>query len=200
MTLQSGHYDGGVTQAEPGATEEVDEAAAQAEAKELERNSSRDFSPFGRPKPAVSKATRVFTEEELSAHTTAETGIYLAAGVERTVFDVTAGADFYGPGGGYAFFAGRNASRGLATSSLDPATLDEAPAGKELSGLGEEELATLAEWVAKFEEKYPLLGVLDAADNLEKEEEEEEEEEEEGGSMAAGGGRRADGRGAVAKL
>lgn len=51
--------------------------------------------------------------------------------LERTVFDVTAGASFYGPGesllyanadeldGVYGNFAGRDASRGMAKQSFD---------------------------------------------------------------------------------
>jgi membrane-associated progesterone receptor component len=86
-----------------------------------------------------------------------DAGLFLAA--KGRVFDVSAGAAFYGPGGGYHFFCGRDASRGLAKSSLDVATLDERVAG-DLSGLTEEELGVLDEWCAKFEAKYPVVGTL----------------------------------------
>jgi hypothetical protein len=175
VSLQSDHYAGDVTQAEPGVLEEMDEQTVRghvdnartrrvqarmkklAEQKELERNGGKSFSPFGsRSKPAV--PVRVITVEELSAHVTLEAGLYRVAGAERKVFDVTAGKDFYGPGGGYAFFAGRDASRGLAKSSLDPATLDEVSAGgDQLAGLDAEEIATLAEWVAKFVRALPRV-------------------------------------------
>ncbi|KAG8902499.1 hypothetical protein FRB99_004400 [Tulasnella sp. 403] len=39
--------------------------------------------------------------------------------IDRKVFDVTAGASFYGPGGPYGNFAGRDASRGMAKQSFD---------------------------------------------------------------------------------
>ena len=43
--------------------------------------------------------------------------VFLA--LNRKVFDVTKGANFYGPGGAYSNFAGRDASRGLAKGSFD---------------------------------------------------------------------------------
>ena len=44
------------------------------------------------------QATADETVEELSAHVTLEAGLYLVAGAERKVFDVTEGKDFYGLG------------------------------------------------------------------------------------------------------
>jgi len=40
-------------------------------------------------------------------------------GIRGRVYDVTAGAHFYGPGGPYGNFAGRDASRGLSKGSFD---------------------------------------------------------------------------------
>ena len=39
--------------------------------------------------------------------------------INRKVFDVTKGSNFYGPGGPYGNFAGRDASRGMAKQSFD---------------------------------------------------------------------------------
>jgi membrane-associated progesterone receptor component len=40
-------------------------------------------------------------------------------GIRGRVYDVTAGSNFYGPGGPYGNFAGRDASRGLSKGSFD---------------------------------------------------------------------------------
>jgi membrane-associated progesterone receptor component len=45
-------------------------------------------------------------------------------GVRGRVYDVSSGAHFYGPGGPYGNFAGRDASRGLSKGSFDDGTRD----------------------------------------------------------------------------
>lgn len=62
---------------------------------------------------------------------------------------------FYGPGGPYALFAGRDASRALALMSFEPSDLTG-----NIDGLGASELEILEDWEAKFEEKYVKVGQL----------------------------------------
>lgn len=62
---------------------------------------------------------------------------------------------FYGPGGPYAKFAGRDASRALALLSFDPEDLTG-----NLEGLSENELEVLQDWEYKFMEKYKKVGQL----------------------------------------
>eukprot|EP00186_Timspurckia_oligopyrenoides_P000109 CAMPEP_0182445156 /NCGR_PEP_ID=MMETSP1172-20130603/3385_1 /TAXON_ID=708627 /ORGANISM="Timspurckia oligopyrenoides, Strain CCMP3278" /LENGTH=174 /DNA_ID=CAMNT_0024640875 /DNA_START=54 /DNA_END=578 /DNA_ORIENTATION=- len=74
---------------------------------------------------------------------------------EITVFDMTSGIDFYGPGSPYHVFAGRHASHGLAMSSTDRNDVEG-----DLNKLSASELDTLTQWYLKFESKYPKVGLL----------------------------------------
>lgn len=72
-----------------------------------------------------------------------------------TVFDMASGRDFYGPGGPYHVFAGRNATCGLAKSSVDPSLVEG-----DVTSLTATEKDTHAQWYAKYESKYPKVGYL----------------------------------------
>ncbi|KAK8961421.1 Membrane steroid-binding protein 2 [Platanthera guangdongensis] len=65
------------------------------------------------------------------------------------------GRMFYGPGGPYALFAGRDASRALALMSFDHNDLTG-----NLEGLRSPELEVLQDWEGKFMEKYVKVGQL----------------------------------------
>jgi len=60
------------------------------------------------------------------------------------VYDVTSGAAFYGPDGGYGIFAGNDATLPLAKFKVD-STLVNQPA----NDLSAEEEKTLNEWIVK---------------------------------------------------
>ena len=86
--------------------------------------------------------------------------VYLA--VRGQVFDVTPGRNFYGPGGPYENFAGRDASRGLACGSFDEDMLTKDPNGPldDLKDLGDDEMHALKDWEDRFSEKYLVVGKL----------------------------------------
>lgn len=86
--------------------------------------------------------------------------VYLA--VRGKVFDVTSGRNFYGPGGPYENFAGRDATRGLACGSFDEDMLTKDLEGPldDLKGLGVDELQALQDWEDRFTEKYLVVGKL----------------------------------------
>lgn len=62
---------------------------------------------------------------------------------------------FYGPGGPYALFAGKDASRALAKMSFEEKDLTG-----DISGLGPFELEALQDWEYKFSEKYVKVGTV----------------------------------------
>jgi len=76
--------------------------------------------------------------------------------IRGRVFDASAGRRFYGPGGPYARFAGRRVGRALAKFSeeMDDCTDD-------LDGLSRIQLDGLADWEARFAEKYDLVGPIE---------------------------------------
>lgn len=96
--------------------------------------------------------------------------------VNNKIFDVTKGKRFYGPGGPYSSFAGRDASRGLATFSVDCIKDDY----DDLSDLKPSEMDQVKEWELQFSEKYDLVGKLlkpgEEATHYSDEEESEDEE------------------------
>ncbi|XP_045203961.2 membrane-associated progesterone receptor component 1-like [Mercenaria mercenaria] len=74
------------------------------------------------------------------------------------VFDVTRGKRFYGPGGPYGLFAGRDASRALATFSMtDDVFRNEYD---DLSDLTSMQMESVREWEMQFTEKYDYVGRL----------------------------------------
>lgn len=87
--------------------------------------------------------------------------------VRNRVFNVTMGAAFYGPGGPYENFAGRDASRGLAKNSfdLDCLTPVDQPIDR-LDDLTSDELESLDSWEEHFENKYPVVGTLHENDTV----------------------------------
>lgn len=96
---------------------------------------------------------RDFTRAELSKFQ-GEGGAPIYVGIKGRVFDVSAGKDFYGPGSGYACFAGRDATVGLASGSLK---LEEW-ADRDVASLSPGEEESLASWESFFEGKYDVVG------------------------------------------
>ena len=93
------------------------------------------------------------TTEELSAFDGSDSSKPLLVAIKGIVYDVTAGASFYGPGGPYHVLAGNDASRSLALMSTKKE--DVSPS---LDGLTEKQKDTLAKWELKFKDKYPEVG------------------------------------------
>lgn len=90
-----------------------------------------------------------------------EVGSRILLAINRKVFDVTKGKNFYGPGGPYGNFAGRDASRGMAKQSFDLEMLTplDKPIDR-LEDLTPSEVKNMKEWEGHFTGKYGIVGEL----------------------------------------
>lgn len=117
--------------------------------------------PAALPRDAPAVVFKTFTPRTLLPYNGLNgMPVYLA--VRGRVFDVTSGRNFYGPGGPYENFAGRDASRGLAFHSFDEDMLTkdlDGPLDK-LEDLGPEEMESLKGWEERFDSKYMVVGRL----------------------------------------
>ena len=80
--------------------------------------------------------------------------------VKGKVYDVS-GKAAYAPGGQYHVFAGKDASRALAMTSVK--SEDVKP---EWSDLSDKEKSTLEDWVTYFRKRYNVVGVMEGALNF----------------------------------
>ncbi|XP_017110944.1 membrane-associated progesterone receptor component 1 [Drosophila elegans] len=103
------------------------------------------------------KIRRDFTVSELRQYDGNQPDGRVLVAVNGSVYDVSKGRRFYGPGGPYAMFAGRDASRNLATFSVASNDKDDYDDLSDLSAL---EMDSVKEWEMQFKEKYDLVGKL----------------------------------------
>lgn len=116
---------------------------------------------FNHTLPSVQKMLprdlKTMTLEELKEFdgSDPEKPLYLA--VMGKVFDVSAGRSYYGPGGSYGHFAGRDASRAYYTGCFTKHLTHD------LRGLDEKAIKAIEGWASFYEShrKYFQVGVLD---------------------------------------
>ncbi|KNA05235.1 hypothetical protein SOVF_192260 [Spinacia oleracea] len=94
-----------------------------------------------------------FTLQQLKQYDGTDSSKPIYVAIKGRVFDVSTGNTFYGPGGAYALFAGKDASRALAKMSKN-----EDDVVSNIDGLSDKEIEVLADWEKKFEAKYPVVG------------------------------------------
>ncbi|GAA5909350.1 cytochrome b5-like heme/steroid binding domain-containing protein [Sporobolomyces salmoneus] len=123
-------------------------------------NLGYNYRPLHHPK---STKWEKFTPEQLAKFDGKQPGEQdggrILFAIRRKVYDVTAGKSFYGPGGSYEIFAGRDASRGLAKQSFEPDMLT--PLDQEidtLEDLTKTEWDNLLGWETHFQTKYFQCG------------------------------------------
>ncbi|TPX67065.1 hypothetical protein SpCBS45565_g04049 [Spizellomyces sp. 'palustris'] len=113
--------------------------------------------PAHPPEPIVLKR---YTPQTLLPYTGEKSNPILVSILNR-VYDVSRGAQFYGPGGPYSSFAGRDASRCLAKVSFaDDLLADPSGPIDKLEDLDGDEWQTLRDWATQFEFKYDHVGFL----------------------------------------
>lgn len=95
------------------------------------------------------------TEEQLKDYDGNDPQKPLLMAIKGQIYDVSQSRMFYGPGGPYALFAGKDASRALAKMSFEDKDLTG-----DISGLGPFELEALQDWEYKFMSKYVKVGTI----------------------------------------
>lgn len=95
------------------------------------------------------------TEHELRAYDGSDPNKPLLMAIKGKIYDVSRSRMFYGPGGPYAMFVGRDASRALALMSFDPRDLTG-----NTEGLSDSEHEVLQDWEYKFMDKYVKVGQI----------------------------------------
>ncbi|XP_049395423.1 membrane steroid-binding protein 1 [Solanum stenotomum] len=93
--------------------------------------------------------------EELKQYDGSDSKKPLLMAIKGQIYDVSQSRMFYGPGGPYALFAGKDASRALAKMSFEEKDLTG-----DISGLGPFELEALQDWEYKFMSKYVKVGTV----------------------------------------
>jgi len=105
--------------------------------------------------PSKGPGVRVMTKSELALYNGSpdSPGLYLA--ILGQVYDVSKGRDYYGPGGGYAFFSGKDGSRAFVSGQFDEEGLID-----DTTGLSHGDYIGLKEWIEFYEKDYIRVGVV----------------------------------------
>lgn len=117
--------------------------------------------PKPRPEPEVElprMKKKDLTLEELKQYNGTGKDGRICIAVNWRIYDVTRGKTFYGPGGPYSIFAGRDASRALALFTVSESALKNED--DDLSDLTLAEMNRMKEWQIQLEEKYDFVGRL----------------------------------------
>lgn len=114
----------------------------------------------GNEKPQVKATTStnrkdLFTKEDLKRYDGSNPDLPIYLAIIGEVFDVTKGMQHYGPGGGYAFFAGVDGTRAFITGEFNESGLIESVEGLELSQVND-----IQGWRDFYHKDYLYKGKL----------------------------------------
>ena len=99
--------------------------------------------------------TRLFTRNELAAHGPHGPLKPILLSVLGRVYDVSKGPEYYGPNGGYNFFAGRDGSRAYVTGEFNEKGLTD-----DLEGLSPLQVGEIDGWTKFYDKEYTFVGKL----------------------------------------
>jgi membrane-associated progesterone receptor component len=115
---------------------------------------TREFEEKMEPLPPPVQLGEV-TDEELRKYDGSDPKKPLLMAIKGQIYDVSQSRIFYGPGGPYHLFAGKDASRALAKMSFEDKDLNG-----DLTDLGVFEMEALQDWEYKFMSKYVKVGTV----------------------------------------
>lgn len=99
--------------------------------------------------------TRLYTRNELAAHGPNGPLKPILLSILGRVYDVSKGKDYYGPNGGYKFFAGTDGTRAFVTGEFDEEGLIDA-----VEGLSPLQMGEIDGWVKFYDKSYIFVGKL----------------------------------------
>ena len=96
----------------------------------------------------------VLTEQELSKFDGSDPSLPIYIAINGKVYDVSAGSSYYGPGGSYHFFSGKDAARAYITGCFQTHLTHD------LRGLTDSQIESLKSWTDFYEKssKYFYVG------------------------------------------
>ncbi|KAI6214807.1 hypothetical protein M3Y94_00311800 [Aphelenchoides besseyi] len=111
-----------------------------------------------KPEPQLdAKVRKIFTSDQLALFDGSRASskpVYLA--ILGRVYNVEKGRKHYSEGGGYHFFAGRDATRAFVTGDFTADGLID-----EISDFGDQEMLSISDWVGFYDKEYELVGVVE---------------------------------------
>ena len=114
------------------------------------------FDPENPPPELKSPSgTRLFTRNELAAHGPNGPLKPILLSVLGRVYDVDRAPEYYGPKGGYKFFAGRDGSRAYVTGEFNEKGLTD-----DVEGLTPFQIGEIEGWTKFYEKEYTFVGKL----------------------------------------
>ena len=101
----------------------------------------------------LDEGERLFTASELLKYSGSGDSLGLCLGFLGVVYDVSKGAQHYKPGGSYAFFSGKDATRAYLTGEFTENGLID-----DLEGVDVESFGGIKTWVELYESEYKRVG------------------------------------------